>query len=386
VHFTPEPTLRRRLISGVLAALVVAGVVAAAPASAAVADDTAGISGQPANEQGADDRTRFSYQAAPGQHIDDLYLVRNTGTTAQVMTVFATDAYNTDDGSYGLLDTADEPVDAGSWVSFPGGVPSMEVPIEPGATQLIPFSVDVPADASPGDHAAGIVISVVSPQGDILVDRRIATRLYVRVPGDLQASLTISSLSAEYQAQLNPFTGATTVTATITNNGNVALGGAIVAGVTTYFGISASGIVRAELAEMLPGSSRTVTIDVPGVAQLGYLSASLRIAPSVDAEALNPGPLREVSRDTSLFVMPWWLAAIAVIALAVWMFLRWRARRDEKNAAAWIEYTEAEARRKAEEEAAEKAAADLATAKTTARASSATKAPAKKTPTTKTPV
>jgi len=247
VLFTPELSRRRhRLISALLAALVFAGIAAAAPAGAALADDTAGISGQPANEQGPDDRTRFSYQASPGQHIDDLYLVRNTGTTAQVMTVFATDAYNTDDGSYGLLDTDDQPTDAGSWVSFAGGVPSMQVPIEPGATQLVPFSVDVPADASPGDHAAGIVISVVSPQGDILVDRRVATRLYVRVPGDLQASLTISSLSADYSPQLNPFNGSTSITATITNNGNVALGGAMVAGVNTYFGIAASGIVRAE--------------------------------------------------------------------------------------------------------------------------------------------
>ena len=347
-----------RLVSAVLAALVFAGIAAAAPAGTALADDTAGISGQPANETGADDRTRFSYQAGPGQHIDDQYLVRNTGTTAQVMTVFATDAYNTDDGSYGLLDTDDQPTDAGSWISFPGGVPSMQVPLEPGATQLVPFAVDVPADAGPGDHAAGIVISVLSPQGDILVDRRVATRLYVRVPGDLQASLTISSLATEYKSELNPFNGSTAITATITNNGNVALGGSIVAGMNTYFGIPASGAVRAELSEMLPGSTRTLTIDVPGVAQLGYLSSYVRIAPTVDEEALNPGPLREVSRDSALFVMPWWLLIIVVLGLAIWQFLRFRRRRDEKNAAAWVEFTEAEARRKAAEEAEESAAAE----------------------------
>ena len=358
MHKPDNHPRRHRALSALLAALVFAGIAATAPAGAALADDTAGISGQPANETGPDDRSRFSYQASPGQHIDDQYLVRNTGTVAQVLTVFATDAYNTDDGSYGLLDTDDKPSDAGAWVSFPGGVPSMQVPLEPGATQLVPFSVDIPADAGPGDHAAGIVISVLSPQGDILVDRRVATRLYVRVPGDLQAALTVSSISADYSSQLNPFNGSTAVTATITNNGNVALGGAIVTGMNTYFGIPASGQVRGELAEMLPGSTRTVTISVPGVAQLGYLSAYIRIAPTVDAEALNPGPLREVSRDTAIFVTPWWLLAIIVLGLAVWQFLRFRARRDAKNATAWIEFTEAEARRKAAEDAEAKSHAD----------------------------
>ncbi len=342
-------------LTHLLAALLLAATAAtfSLPA-AAVADDTDGISGQPANETGADSRTRFSYQIGPGQRVDDNYLVRNTGSTAQVMTVFATDAYNTDDGSYGLLDTDATPVDAGGWVRFAGGATSLEIPLEPGASQLVTFSVEVPADASPGDHAAGIVISVVSPQGEILVDRRVATRLYVRVPGDLTASMTVSSISAEYSGGLNPFSGTTTITFTLKNNGNVALEGALVAGVNTYFGIGSGTAVRGEVAEMLPGSTRTMSVAVDGVPQIGYLNPYVRIAPAVDEEAINPGPLREVSRDTAIFVTPWWLLAIIVIALAVWGFLRLRARRDEKNAAEWIEYTEAEARRKAAEEAPEK--------------------------------
>jgi hypothetical protein len=340
-----------RLVASLLAALFVAGIlVSLSSASKAFADDSDGISGAPASENGPDNRTRLSYQAAPGQHIDDFYVLRNTGTTPQALKVFATDAYNTDDGSYGLLETDAAPKDAGNWVTFEGGAKQLTVPLDPGASQVIPFFLDVPADAAPGDHAAGIVISVTSPQGQILVDRRVATRLYVRVPGDLQPNLTISSITASYDAQLNPIDGASTVTFTVRNGGNVALGANMVIGVNTLFGIGAGETVDQALSEMLPGATRTVTVPVKGVGQWGYLNPYVKMVPTVDAEALDPGPLKEISRDTVIVAIPWWLIALLVIAAIVWLVIRWRRKRDEKNAQAWIKYTEAEARRKLSEE------------------------------------
>ena len=337
-----------RIIAALLVALVLsAGFTTLAAAAPARADDTDGISGAPSTETEADGRSRFTYQAAPGQQLTDNYVVRNTGTTPQTMKVFATDAYNTDDGSYGLLDTDAPAVDAGSWVSFADGAKSLEIPLDPGATQVVPFAVDVPGDAAPGDHAAGIVISVTSAEGQILVDRRVATRLYVRVPGDLQPQLTISSIAADYQGQLNPFDGQTTITFTVKNAGNVALGANMVAGVTTYFGIGAGGQARDELGEMLPGSTRTITMTVPGTPQLGYLSPYVQLQPTVSEDALDPGPLAQVNRETVTFAIPWLLLVALAIVAAIVLFLRIRRIRDEKTARDWIAYTEAEARRKA---------------------------------------
>lgn len=317
---------------------------------AAHADDTDGISGTPSDGQGQDDRSRFSYQASPGQHLEDSYLVRNTGTTLQTMQVFATDAYNTEDGSYGLLDTDAAVTDAGNWVTFAGGQKKMSIPLDPGASQVVPFTVDVPADARPGDHAAGIVISVQSAEGQVLVDRRVATRVYVRVPGDLQPALTISSLEARYNPSINPFDGSTTLTFTLKNAGNVALGANLVMGVNGLFGMTLGEVKRQELTEMLPGSTRTVTVDVKGVGQYAYLNPYVKLAAVIDADALNPGPLPATSRDTVTIAWPIWLLVLAAIALLVWLWLRWRRRSDAKNAAAWIAYTEEEARRKAEAE------------------------------------
>jgi hypothetical protein len=348
VHSHPSSARPSARALIVLAATLLLGATIA-PA-AAFADDSDGISGTPASDTGADGRSRFSYQAAPGQALSDTYLVTNTGTTAQVMRVFATDAYNTDDGSYGLLDTTAQPTDAGSWVTFAGGAAFVEVPVAPGASERVPFTVTVPADASPGDHAAGIVISVTSPQGQILVDRRVATRLYVRVPGDLQPALTVSSISSSYESTLNPLDGTTSVTFTVANKGNVALGASMVIGVNTYLGLAATDIVRQELSEMLPRSTREITVEVPGVAQLGYLNPYVSLAPSVAEDAINPGALTTVDRDTVTVAIPWWLLLILVVGGAAWTILRVRRTIDNRRAAEWVAHMEAEARRKLDEE------------------------------------
>lgn len=343
----------RRLAATVVVGLLVAsGMAAASAALPAHADDTDGISGSPSSDTGPDGRSRFSYQVGPGQQLQDYYIVKNTGSTPQMMKVFATDAYNTDDGSYGLLDTGATPADAGGWVTFDQGATVLDIPLDPGASQVIPFTISVPADAAPGDHAAGLVISVTTPEGQILVDRRVATRLYVRVPGDLQPALTISSIAADYSSDFNPFDGSTTVTFTVKNSGNVALGATMVAGVNTYFGIGAGEQSRQELGEMLPRSTRTITMTVDGVGQWGYLSPYIAMQPTVDDDALDPGALTEVKRDTVTLAIPWVLLVLLVIAAAVFGLLRLRRARDEKTAREWIAYTEAEARRKARDESA----------------------------------
>lgn len=341
-----------RQLTAVLLAVVLATVVlvcGSTASSARAADGTNGISGAPSDGTSVDGRSRFSYQVDPGQHLDDYYLLRNTGTTAQTMKVFATDAFDTPTGAFSLLDTKSTPKDSGSWVTFANSAAGIEVPLAPNESKVVSFRLTVPADASPGDHAGGIVISLATPQGNIIVDRRVATRLYVRVKGALQAGLTVSSLAATYRNAVNPFSGSTLVRFTVRNNGNVALGANMVVNVKTYLGIGASGLVRSSVSELLPGSTRVVSVEVPGVAQLGYLNPHISLVPTVDPDALNPGPLRLTDRDTAIFAMPWWLLILLAIAGAIWLFLGVRRKRDAANAQAWIEHMEAEAHRVAAE-------------------------------------
>lgn len=346
-----EHPLRRILATLLTASFTAALMAAGAPATPAhAADGTNGISGAPSDGATVDDRSRFSYQVDPGQHLDDFYLVRNTGTTPQSMKVLATDAFNTAKGEFGLLDTKAQPADAGSWVSFANGQPSTVLPLAPGESKVVSFRLAVPANASPGDHAGGIVISVATPQGTIVVDRRVATRMYVRVKGAIQAALTVGSIAANYRPALNPFSGTTELKFTVRNNGNVALAANMVGQVKTYFGIGASGLVKASVAELLPGSTRVVTMKIAGVPQLGYLNPHLSLVPTVDPDALSPGPLRTTTRDVNVFVMPWWLLILIAIAAAVWGLATLSRKRGAVRAQEWIAHMEIEARRTAESE------------------------------------
>ncbi|MCI2956332.1 DUF916 domain-containing protein [Agromyces atrinae] len=350
------PTASRaatRLAGLLVLAATLGLIVAVAPAISSTAEedsDTIGIAGEPLSDENTTGRTRFSYQLSPGQVIEDGYIVTNTGSVPQTFALFATDAFNSEDGGYGLLDTGVVPTGAGAWVVFEGGVTTVSLDLQPGESRTVPFTLSAPADAAPGDHAAGLVISAVSADGQVLLDRRVGTRLYVRVPGDLQPNLTISSMTSSYTPSFNPFDGISTVTFTVRNAGNVALGAATTVDVRGLFGIGLGESVRQELAEMLPGSTRTVSVDVHGVGQWIYLAPTVRLAPTVDAEALNPGPLAPVDRDIVTFVVPWALLALLVLAGLVFAWVRFSRRRNDKNARAWVEYTEAEARRKIEAE------------------------------------
>ncbi len=324
--------------------LVGAGVAAAAPA---YADDTVGIAGAPSDGTDPDGRSRFSYQVQPGQQVTDAYLVRNTGTTDQSVEVVATDAYNTDDGAFALLATDEVPKDAGGWVTLDGDQKRLTIVLAAGAQQIVPFTVAVPADARPGDHPAGLVVSASAVDGQVKVERRVATRLYIRVAGELQPALSISSISASQPAGSNPLTGPTRITITVTNTGNVALGAAVVAGANTWFGMSAAQAVRDEVPELLPGATRAVTFDVPGVGRSGLLRPYVDLQPTVADDALDPGALAPVHRDTTVVAVPWILLALVALAVGAWFGLRAKRRRDARLAQEWIAYTQEEARRAA---------------------------------------
>lgn len=334
------PLLRAALVL----LLVAAGLAAALPAHAA---DTVGIAGAPSNGKDPDGRSRFSYQVKPGQQVKDAYLVRNTGTTNQTVVLVATDAYNTDDGAFALLATEEKPKNAGSWVTLDGGKKSMTIPLAAGAQKIVPFTVAVPADAVPGDHAAGLVVSASAVEGQVKVERRVATRLYVRVEGKLQPALTVASISASQLAGTNPLTGPSTITVTVHNTGNVALGAAVQAGATTWLGKSVARAVHLTVPEILPGATRVVTVTVPGVARSGLVRPYVELQPTVDTDALDPGPLAAVHRDTTVVAVPWLLLGIIALAVGGWFALRAKRRRDARLAREWIEYTQDEARRAA---------------------------------------
>ena len=317
--------------------------------SVALAEDSLSIAAAPsANGKVDENRSRFSYQLDPGQTVSDKYFVQNNGSVEQIVSVYATDAFNSDDGGFALLDSSVSPKDVGSWVTFDGGVSRVELTLAPGQSEIVGFTVNVPTEATPGDHVGGIVVSAQSAgEGQVVLDRRIATRLYARIQGDLTPLLAISSIDAQYIGDFfNPFGGTAIITTTLSNTGNVSLGANVVAGVNGLFGIPLAQFARLEVPELLPGTTRTYSFEVTGVGAWIYLNPYINLAGKVDDDALDPGPMPTMERSVVLFVVPWHFLISLIVVGVVIIGMRARARSNEDRAAEWIAYAAAQSAQK----------------------------------------
>jgi dihydroorotate dehydrogenase (fumarate) len=344
---TSSVSLITKIVLNTLATLTTIGISLAVvlAGSVAFAEESLSISAAPSADGRIDtSRSRFSYRVDPGQAVADQYFVQNTGTVAQKVTIYATDAFNSEDGGFALLDTSETPSDVGSWVLFDGGVSRVDLTLAPGESRVVGFTMTVPAEATPGDHAGGIVVSAQSDgEGQVVLDRRIATRLYARVKGDLFPLLAISSIDAKYTGDFfNPFGGTATITTTLSNTGNVSLGASVVAGVNGVFGIPLTQFVRLEVPELLPGTTRTYSFEVTGVGAWIYLNPYISLLGTIDEDAIVPGPMPVMARSVSLFVVPWHFLIALIVVGAVIIGMRARARSNEDRAAEWIAYAAAQ--------------------------------------------
>ena len=352
---SPELSRARRgaraALIAVFAAAIAAPLMFAAPASAA--EDAVGISLRPADESGAfDGRSNFRYAVDPGQSVADFAAVVNTGTETQTFTLIGTDAFNNETGDFALLPSGDQPTGLGRWVAFENGASRMEVTLGPGEGRLVPFTLTLPADASPGDQAGGIVASVVTG-GQVQLDRRVAIRVYARVSGDLQPRLSISGMDVSYDGDWwNLLSGTVTVRYTVSNPGNVALAANVNGGVKTWFGAALATPPGGGIQEILPGNSASYEFSAPGIAQWGYLNPYLQLTPFVDSDDVSSYvTAAPVSRDAFLLAMPWLVVIVLALGVLAVFGVRARRRRDAARAQAWIEYTQNEARLAAQREA-----------------------------------
>ncbi|SFR82626.1 dihydroorotate dehydrogenase (fumarate) [Agromyces sp. CF514] len=336
-----------------LAVVALAAATVLVGATPAHADDSVGISARPAAADGSSDaRTRFEYLADPGQRVEDHFSVTNTGTAAQTFTVLGTDAFNDSDGDFALLPTVEEPTLAGTWIRFENGANRIQFDLGPGETRLLPFSLELPAEATPGDHVGGLVASVVTPGEQVTLDRRVATRLYVRVSGQLQPALNVSGIGGEHVGDWwNPFAGALTLHYVVKNTGNIAVAANSSTTIDTWFGITAAPQIGGGVSEILPGQEAEIEVDVPGVAQWGYLNAAVRLNPFVDST--DPSMQLTVApstRDAIVIAPPWALLLAIALVVAVVFLIRRRRRQDDQRAREWMAYTEQEAARKAQDQ------------------------------------
>jgi len=285
----------------------------------------------PANTTKVDGRANFNYLMPRGATQSDHLALVNLDTRPISLNLYAADVINGIDGSLALKPANAPATDVAAWVQFdtPNGKKVVDVPAS--TTVIIPFTVRVPKNAPVGDHMAGLTTSIVT-QGQttgekgtaVNFEQRVATRLSVRVAGELRPQLRIENLSATYVGSLNPFgRGSAVVTYTVHNTGNVRLGGRQEVTVQSLFGPRAAAENLQDVPTLLPGATAVVTAEVPNVLPLVYLDAVVNVSALAPVTDADPGSA-VATASVHLWAIPWTLLALVLflLILALW----WRRR------------------------------------------------------------
>jgi hypothetical protein len=281
----------------------------------------------PSGPDGPNGRGAFTYTLDPGGEVADVVGIVNYTHAPLSLRVYASDAARSTDGGFDLLPGSRAASDVGAWTE----VRQQEVTVSPRSRVDIPFRVVVPRDATPGDHAGGIVAALRTggdaAGGTVAVDRRVGARIHLRITGTLDPSLTVTDLRASFAGSPLGLPGQVHVSYLVRNTGNLRLVGRPTVRVSGPFGLGERRVSGAPLPELRPGDSFRVSTVVPGVWQLGRLSAEAGVSPETSGDQrLRPRPTADAA-STRLWAVPWIPLAVVVLAAATLAWRRWRRRR-----------------------------------------------------------
>lgn len=274
------------------------------------------------NEAG--NRPELSYSSTPGEVIEDAVNLFNYGNVPLTFRVYATDAFNNEEGKFDLLPGDEEPVDVGTWVTFP----QEEITLPAGKQVTIPITITVPADAAPGDHAGAVVASNVAISTDaagqvVNLDRRTGTRLYMRVSGPLAPELAVADVQTTYDHALNPLAGTAHVSFRVENRGNVRLSGTVSVAIAGPFGLGERTVRIPDVAELLPGGQVVINTEIDDVSALVLESTAIRVE---TAEVADVGAVVSSTGSDLTFAPPISLL-ILLLLLVIGLLLRRMIRR-----------------------------------------------------------
>jgi hypothetical protein len=286
---------------------------------------------QTASASKPDSRGIYRFGATPGGRIEDHVAILNYSDQAATFLIRGTDAVNTPQGGFAALPINERSHDLGAWIVLPRS--DLSVTLGPRSDLIVPFLVEVPRNATPGDHigviTATLVSSVISKSGQRLrLLQTVGTRIFLRVSGPLHPALTVTVLAVQEQGTLDPVgTDKAKVTYTVSNTGNIALGGLQTVYVSGLFGgrFTAARLPKIQL--LLPGYSVKGTVAVTGIFPEIRETAHVSIRPLYIAGSVAP-PSGPFQASRSFWAIPWILMALIVaVMLLVVGWLRRRRRR-----------------------------------------------------------
>lgn len=260
--------------------------------------------------------------------------MRNFGNKALPLTIYSSDALNTSSGALDLLPAGTPPTDVGKWIVL--GKAAIEVPANGHVD--VPFTMVVPSAAEPGDHTGGIVTSYRSPGTDdkgraVVIDRRLGTRMYVRVAGALRPELTVSDVRTEYQGNTNPLEpGDVRVSYTVTNTGNVRIGAEQSILVPGGLGLPGREALLDPMPELLPDNSLDFSFVVSGVWPTFRTTATIELRPAATRQGEElAADVPVASASAATWSVPWPQLVVLLVVAGLVLYVMWRVRRRRRR-------------------------------------------------------
>lgn len=315
------PAARLLVLTLVVVLSWAAGSAGSAAQLATQDSDQLSWSVRPADNEHGTGRPNFGYALEPGEELTDGFVVTNRSRSDLVLDVYAADGFTTPSGHLDLRAAGEPSVGLGSWISTAVD----QVRLDPGETVEVAFTISVPTDAPAGDHPGGIVAahSAEAGSGTVRLDRRLGSRIHVRVAGEQQLGLQVSELRLERRASWNPFAaGETVLRYQLSNTGNVR---AFAHETLTLTGPAGLGRQTRQdtVEEIMPGSSVEREVELGGTWPLVRLGADLQLVP----EAVGGAPGPAVDADVQTWAVPWLLLLALLLIAAVVAVVTLRRRR-----------------------------------------------------------
>jgi hypothetical protein len=263
------------------------------------------------------------FTASPGDHLTGSFKFWNGTSTGLLVNLQAADFTPQGEEGQILVDGEEDPINSlKHWVTT--AHPDVNIPA--GEELPIDFSLDVPANASPGSHW-GTLLTVLAPQGTgpgTAVQTRFGLLLLVRVLGDVRERLTLESASVPRFTDSPPIT----LEARFRNEGTVHEAPQGTIEVRNLFGaLVATGTLPVR--NVLPGVVRKVDASVGGSGfWLGRYTVLLAAAYGDTGE--------ELTARRVVWIVPWrryglWM--LAALALLIWVLAA-----PERFKRAWYEF------------------------------------------------
>ncbi|MDR0593792.1 MAG: DUF916 domain-containing protein [Bifidobacteriaceae bacterium] len=290
----------------------------------------------PAGPDGRPDGRRwFELALEPGERAEESLAVTNLSDRPVVFGLEAADGFFNEGGRFGMAFDAESSVGAGRWVGVRG-----EVEVGAGETVAVPFWVDVPANAEPGDWAAGIAAVLEAGAGGgetgVGIASRVGVRVLVRVSGELAPSLRVSGLEASYVGVWDlRRPGSVAAGFDLVNTGNTRL--TVTGRVSAGGGAAALFPAEGEPAlELWPGASRRVEVALDGVWPKFRVPVVVEADPVavLTASGGTAPEVAPVAAEATVWAVPWpHLALAGGLALLVGALVARRARSRRRTQA-----------------------------------------------------